>query len=59
MYEVLRSSGAKCTVRLLQLPAHCAPLERKTVVARESINIWLLWSQNKAQTKKLFGTALN
>jgi hypothetical protein len=40
-------SGAKSTARRIHLPVHCAPLERQTVVGPESINIWLLWSQNK------------
>ena len=35
VYKVLRSSGAKCMVRRIHLPVHCAPLERQTVVGRE------------------------
>jgi hypothetical protein len=42
---ILRSSGAKCAVRRLDLSVHCAPLERVTVSAVHSINIWLLRSQ--------------
>ena len=42
VHKILRSSGAKCMVRRIHLPVHCAPLERQTVVGRDSINIWLL-----------------
>ena len=33
--KVLRSSGAKCMVRHIRPPVHCAPLERQTVVSLE------------------------
>jgi hypothetical protein len=33
-YKVLRSNGAKSKVRPTDLPVHCAPLERQTIVAR-------------------------
>ena len=35
-------------VRRIHLPVHCAPMERQTVIGREAINIWLLWSQSIA-----------
>ena len=33
--KFFRSGGAKCTVRRIRLPVHCAPLERQTAVAGE------------------------
>ena len=36
----------KCIVRRIHLPAHCGPLERRTVVTDErSRRVWLLWNQ--------------
>jgi hypothetical protein len=35
IYEVLRSSGAKCLVGPTHLTTQCAPLERQTEVARK------------------------
>ena len=35
IYKVLRSSGATCMLRPTNLPARCAPLERRTLVSGE------------------------